>query len=182
MAETGERGIPADSAAAGAETAARALVQGLAALSKMIVLAESCTGGLAADLIARIPGASRILWGSFVSYTPEAKVRMLGLSRGLLEKYGAVSRETACAMAEGALKKSGVFLAAAVTGLAGPGGDGSAVPVGTVWIAAAVRGEPAEAAAFHFEGGRNQVRNSAAAAALEEALKRLDKYSKSRYH
>jgi PncC family amidohydrolase len=169
MAETGERGVPA-------EAAARALVRGLEASSKMIVLAESCTGGLAAELIARIPGASRVLWGSFVSYTPEAKVRMLGLSRGILEKYGAVSRETACAMAEGALEKSGVFLALALTGLAGPGGDGSAVPVGTVWIAAAVRGEPVEAAAFYFEGGRNQVRTSAAAAAFAEALKRLDRY------
>jgi nicotinamide mononucleotide (NMN) deamidase PncC len=85
-------------------------------------------------------------------------------------------------MAEGALEKSGVFLAAAVTGLAGPGGDGSGVPLGTVWIAAAVRGEPAEAAVFHFDGGRNQVRNSAAAAALEEALKRLDSYSKFKYN
>jgi PncC family amidohydrolase len=147
----------------------------------MIVLAESCTGGLAAGLIARIPGASRVLWGSFVSYTPEAKVRMLGLSRRLLKKYGAVSRETACAMAEGALKKSGVFLALALTGLAGPGGDGSAVPVGTVWIAAAVRGVPAEAVEFYFEGGRNQIRNSAVAAALGEALKRLDRYSKFKY-
>lgn len=184
MTETGERewALPAEFTAAGVEAVARDLVQGLEASSKMIVLAESCTGGLAADLIARIPGASRVLWGSFVSYTPEAKVRMLGLNRETLEKYGAVSRETACAMAEGALEKSGVFLALALTGLAGPGGDGSAVPVGTVWIAAAVRGEPAEAAVFHFDGGRNQVRNSAAAAALEEALKRLDSYSKFKYN
>jgi PncC family amidohydrolase len=140
----------------------------------MMVLAESCTGGLAADLIARIPGASRVLWGSFVVYTPEAKAGMLGLDRGLLEKYGAVSRETACALAAGALEKSGVYLAAAVTGLAGPAGDGSAVPVGTVWIATAIRGGEAAAAVFHFQGSRNGVRISAAAAALEEALKRLD--------
>jgi PncC family amidohydrolase len=139
----------------------------------MLALAESCTGGLVADMITRIPGASRVFWGSFVSYTPEAKMRMLGISRGLLEKYGAVSRETACAMAEGVLEKSGVSLALALTGLAGPGGDGSAVPVGTIWIAAAVRGEPAEARVFYFEGGRDEVRYSAAAAALEEVLKRL---------
>jgi PncC family amidohydrolase len=149
-------------------------VERLAAASRMMVLAESCTGGLAADLVARIPGASRILWGSFVAYTPEAKTGMLGLSRGLIETYGAVSRETACAMAEGALEKSGVFLAAAVTGLAGPGGDGSAVPVGTVWTAVAVRGERTEAAAFRFAGPRNEVRNCAAAALLGEALKRIE--------
>jgi PncC family amidohydrolase len=139
----------------------------------MIVLAESCTGGLAADLIARIPGASRVLWGSFVAYTPAAKAGMLGLDPRLLEQYGAVSRETACALAEGALEKSGVHLAAAVTGLAGPAGDGSAVPVGTVWIATAIRGAAA-ARAFHFQGSRNEVRIFAAAAVLEEALKRLE--------
>lgn len=149
------------------------LVQSLDASSEMMVLAESCTAGLAADLIARVPGASRVLWGSFVSYTPEAKAGMLGIGRDLLEQYGAVSRETACAMAEGALQKSGVYLAVAITGLAGPGGDGSAVPVGTVWIATAIRGGGTAAAAFHYKGSRNEVRNSAAAAALGEALKRI---------
>jgi PncC family amidohydrolase len=140
----------------------------------MLVLAESCTGGLAADLIARIPGASRVLWGSFVVYTPAAKAGMLGLDPGLLAKYGSVSRETACALAVGALEKSGACLSAAVTGLAGPAGDGSAVPVGTVWIATAIRGGEAAAAVFHFPGSRNEVRISAAAAALEEVLKRLE--------
>jgi PncC family amidohydrolase len=149
------------------------LVQRLAAASRTMALAESCTGGLAAELIARIPGASRVLWGSFVAYTPDSKAGMLGLSRALIEKHGAVSRETACAMAEGALEKSGAFLAAAVTGLAGPDGDGSAVPVGTVWTAVAVRGGRTEAAAFHFAGPRNEVRNAAAAAVLAAALKRL---------
>jgi PncC family amidohydrolase len=150
------------------------LVQRLGASSEMMVLAESCTAGLTADLIARVPGASRVLWGSFVSYTWEAKEGMLGIKRDLLEQYGAVSRETACAMAEGALQKSGVYLAVAVTGLAGPGGDGSAVPVGTVWIATAIRGGGTAAAAFFYQGARNEVRNLAAAAALGEALKRIN--------
>jgi PncC family amidohydrolase len=154
--------------------AAETLVQRLGAASEMIVLAESCTGGLAADMIARIPGASAVLWGSFVSYTPEAKARMLGVGEDLLGKYGPVSRETVCAMAEGALEKSGVFIALAITGLAGPGGDGSAVPVGTVWIATALRGGRTEAAVFSCRGSRNEVRNSAALTALEAALKRLD--------
>jgi PncC family amidohydrolase len=180
MAKTGEAAGPPVFSAAGAEAAAGSLVQGLEASAMTMALAESCTGGLVADLITRIPGASRVFWGSFVSYTPEAKIRMLGLSPGLLEQYGAVSRETACAMAEGALEKSGVSLALALTGLAGPGGDGSAVPVGTVWVAAAVRGEPAEAAVFYFEGGRNEIRFFAAAAALEEGLKRLDRHAKFR--
>jgi PncC family amidohydrolase len=156
-----------------AGTAAGRLVEKLRAASWTLALAESCTAGLAADLIARIPGASYVLWGSFVSYTVEAKISMLGLDRGLIKKYGAVSRETACAMAEGALEKSGAPLAAAVTGLAGPGGDGSAVPVGTVWIATALRGAETEAAVFFYRDSRNGIRNSAAAAVVEETLKRL---------
>jgi PncC family amidohydrolase len=170
MAEMGG----ADAAENAARTAAETLVQRLEAAGRTIVLAESCTAGLAADLIARIPGASAVLWGSFVCYTPAAKTRMLGIGGDLLEKYGAVSRETACAMAEGALERSGASLALAVTGLAGPGGDGSAVPVGTVWIAAAIRGKPAGAAVFRYGGDRNRVRLSAAAAALGEAVKLLD--------
>jgi PncC family amidohydrolase len=156
-----------------ARRAAENLVKELAAASRTLVLAESCTAGLVSDLIARIPGASRVLWGSFVCYTVDAKIGMLGLKRNQIETYGAVSRETACAMAEGALEKSGASLAAAVTGLAGPGGDGSAVPVGTVWIATALRGEKAEAAVFYYRDSRNGIRNSAAAAAVEETLKRL---------
>jgi PncC family amidohydrolase len=170
-AETAAGAVPA--ALGDAEAAAKTLVQKLDAASRMVALAESCTGGLTADLIARVPGASRVLWGSFVSYTPGAKVRMLGLDRNLLETYGVVSRETACAMAEGALDQSGVFLAAAVTGLAGPLGDGSPVPVGTVWIATAIRGGRTEAVVFHCKGPRNEVRNFAALAVLEEILKRL---------
>jgi PncC family amidohydrolase len=137
------------------------LVEKLAAASKKAVLAESCTAGLAADLIACIPGASRVLWGSFVCYTVEAKAAMLGLDPVRIEKHGAVSRETACAMAEGALEKSGADIAAAVTGLAGPDGDGR-VPVGTVWIACALRGNKALADEFHFAGSRDEVRSAAA--------------------
>ncbi|GHV61620.1 competence damage-inducible protein A [Spirochaetia bacterium] len=153
----------------GDATAAELLVKKLTARSKTLALAESCTAGLAADLIARLPGASNVLWGSFVSYTVDAKVKMLGLDRAAIEKYGPVSRETACAMAEGALEKSGADFAAAVTGLAGPGGDGTAVPVGTVWIALAVRGGETGAQVFHYKDSRNGVRNSAA----EQAVKAL---------
>jgi PncC family amidohydrolase len=156
-----------------APDAAKNLVKKLDAASWTLVLAESCTAGLVSDLIARIPGASRVLWGAFVSYTVEAKIRMLGLNRDFVDTYGAVSRETACAMAEGALEKSGAHIAAAVTGLAGPGGDGSEVPVGTVWIATAIRGGRTEAAVFHYQDSRNGIRNSAAAEVVEETLKRL---------
>jgi PncC family amidohydrolase len=154
------------------DTAAEQLIRALDARNLKLVLAESCTAGLASDLLARIPGASKVFWGAFVCYTPEAKVAMLELDRKRLEHYGLVSAETACDMARGALEKSGADIAAAVTGLAGPEGDGSAVPVGTVWIAAAQRGPRAEAGArqFHFRGSRNEARFMAAAAVLEELL------------
>jgi PncC family amidohydrolase len=166
-----------------AADAAERLIHNLRASSRMLALAESCTAGLAADFLARVPGASRVLWGSFVCYTAGAKATMLGLDQERLKRYGLVSRETACDMALGALEKSGASLSAAVTGLAGPEGDGSAVAVGTVWIAVALRtGQDAgplnETGAsqtlavreFHFQGSRNEVRLRAVAALLEQLL------------
>jgi PncC family amidohydrolase len=149
------------------------LLDALHKTKRTAAFAESCTAGLAAAACAEIPGASQALWGSFVCYTPEAKISMLGLDRQRLAQYGLVSRETACDMAAAALAKSGADMAAAVTGLAGPQGDGSPCPVGTVWIAQALRGgedAPLHAKEFHFEGGRNEVRLQAAAALLEELL------------
>jgi PncC family amidohydrolase len=155
-----------------AENSAPELVRELGEKSLTLVLAESCTAGLAADLVARIPGASKVFWGSFVSYTIDAKVSMLGLEREKIEKHGAVSGETACSMAEGALKKSGASLAGAVTGLAGPDGDGSGTPVGTVWIATAT-GEGAEAEVFHYHGSRDGIRHRAASRLIMQVLKRI---------
>ena len=140
-----------------------------------LALAESCTAGLVADLLARVPGASALLWGSFVCYTAAAKHSMLGLDQDRLLRYGQVSRETVCDMANGALEKSGAHIAAAVTGLAGPGGDGSAVPVGTVWIAVALREKGiASVKEHHFTGTRNEIRLRAAMAVLETLLEALD--------
>jgi PncC family amidohydrolase len=153
---------------------AETLVRRLEALGKTAVLAESCTAGLAADLIASVPGASAVLWGSFVAYTIAAKIRMLGLEEAFLSRYGAVSRETACAMAAGALEKSGAAYSLSITGIAGPGGDGSGVPVGTVWIGCAIQGEEAEAEVFHFIGSRNEVRWEAAEKAVRKLLEYLD--------
>ena len=159
---------------------AEELVKSLASRRKIIAAAESCTAGMASDFIARVPGASNVFWGSFVSYTPDAKLKMLGVQAALLEEHGAVSRPVALAMAEGALKKSGAFWALSVTGFAGPDGGSEAVPVGTVWIGIAGRdGEPSGAVhstakMFLFSGNRNEVREAAAAAALQEILERAD--------
>jgi len=167
---------------------AEELVKTLTARKKMIAAAESCTAGLAADFIARIPGASNVFWGSFVTYTADAKIKMLGVPEKLIKEHGAVSRPVALAMAEGALEKSGACWAFSVTGLAGPGGDSGApmgtpagvpteIPVGTVWIGIAGRGAAAgpEAKVFLFSGSRNEIREAAAAVALQELLKRINR-------
>lgn len=161
------------------------LYRALRATQRVIVFAESCTAGLAAGAFAGIPGASEALWGSYVVYTAEAKQSMLGISAGLIERYGAVSRETASAMAEAALEKSGADIAAAVTGLAGP--DAAANPTakpctGDVWFAVCRKeisgGRALDTLMRHFSGSRNEVR----AAACEELFSfvlRLEKKSNS---
>jgi PncC family amidohydrolase len=148
----------------------------------MIAIAESCTAGLVSGFLAGVPGASRIFWGSFVTYTADSKTKMLGVPEGLIKKHGAVSRDAALAMAEGALEKSGASWAFSVTGLAGPGGDSpetplgtsSNIPIGTVWIGRADREISGRirsgAKTLSFPGSRNEVREAAAFAVLEEVL------------
>jgi PncC family amidohydrolase len=148
---------------------AECIVKTLIDESLCVAFAESCTAGLVADVIARIPGASQVLWGSFVTYSVDAKIKLLGIDPLLIEKYGAVSEECALAMAEGALNKSGADLALSVTGLAGPDGDGSANPVGTVWIGWAGKKISAGASCYQFFGSRSSIRESAA----ESVIKKL---------
>ena len=153
---------------AGLYSAAERLVALLIDRSLYLAASESCTGGLVADALTRVSGASACFWGSFVCYTPRAKIQMLGVGEYTLSTYGLVSGETALEMAAGTLEKSGADAAVSVTGLAGPEGDGSDVPVGTVWIAAALRSGKAErkpdtfARKFCFFGSRNEVRMQAA--------------------
>jgi len=150
-----------------AQKIAEALIHKLKERSLTLALAESCTAGLVSALLAGVPGASEVLWGSFVTYTKEAKVSMLGIEEKIPETFGLVSKECACAMAQGALRKSTAGIAASVTGLAGPSGDGSCVKVGTVWAAAALRNGEIAAKEHHFTGSRNEVRINAAIAVLE---------------
>ena len=149
---------------------------------ELIAVAESCTAGLASSFIAGVPGASKVFWGSFITYTTDAKVRMLGVPEELIKKNGAVSRPVAIAMAEAALKKSGATIAFSITGLAGPEGDGSETPVGTVWIGiTGFAGETmnllSEAIPFRFSGSRNEVREAAVVSALEVVLKVIESQS-----
>jgi PncC family amidohydrolase len=153
-----------------AERLAVRLVKQLRERGLCAALAESCTAGLAASLIGRVPGASDVFWGGFVTYTLRAKRTMLGIDAAILERHGAVSGECARAMAERALAVSGAGLAISITGLAGPGGDGSATPVGTVWVAGARAGGRVLTRLHRFAGGRNSVRQKAAAAAFRLGL------------
>ena len=105
-----------------------------------IATAESCTGGLVAAALTDIAGSSDVVDRGFVTYSNEAKQAMLGVPAATLKRHGAVSAETAAAMAAGALKNSQADLAVAITGIAGPGGGSKEKPVGLVYFAAASRG------------------------------------------
>jgi nicotinamide-nucleotide amidase len=104
-----------------------------------VATAESCTGGLVAAALTEIAGSSDVVECGFVTYSNEAKAAMLGVPEATLKAYGAVSAETAWAMAAGALQRSQADLAVAITGIAGPGGGSRQKPVGLVHFAAASR-------------------------------------------
>jgi nicotinamide-nucleotide amidase len=125
----------------------------------MAATAESCTGGLIAGLLTEIPGSSNVLERGFVVYSNAAKEELLGVPAETLASYGAVSGETARAMAEGALRASRAEVAVSVTGIAGPDGGTAAKPVGLVHFACARRGKPTVAREERFgDIGREAVR------------------------
>lgn len=132
-----------------------------------LATAESCTGGLIAATICRIPGCSSVLERGFVTYSNEAKTEMLGVPAELVARKGAVSMEVALAMVEGALTRSRADLAVAVTGIAGPDGGSEDKPVGLVHIAAARRSGPRLHEEKRFgEAGRETVQRETVKAAL----------------
>jgi nicotinamide-nucleotide amidase len=132
-----------------------------------VATAESCTGGLIAGALTEIAGSSDVLDRGFVTYSNAAKQEMLGIAAAILERHGAVSREAAEAMAEGALAVSNADLAVAVTGIAGPGGGNAAKPVGLVHFAAAARdGKRVHREKRYGDIGRRAVRKAAVAEAL----------------
>jgi nicotinamide-nucleotide amidase len=121
------------------QAAATALLELCKAKKLMVATAESCTGGLVAGALTDIAGSSAVVDRGFVTYTNEAKHQMLGVPSDTLDRCGAVSRETAEAMARGALGHANADIVIAVTGIAGPGGGSAEKPVGLVHFAAASR-------------------------------------------
>ncbi len=138
-----------------------------------LALAESCTGGLVAELLTGVPGASDVFFGGACTYRDEAKARWAQVPEGLLAQFGAVSSECAEAMAVGVRASTGVTWAVSTTGYAGPGGGDARHPVGTVLLGLA---GPAGATVerHHFHGDRERVRRFAAHAALDLLRRTLE--------
>lgn len=141
------------------------VVKLLAERSFSITTAESCTGGLVSAKLVNVPGASEVLNMSVVTYSNEAKHRLLGVREETLEQFGAVSPQTAYEMADGALKFASADVSLSVTGMAGPGGGTDKIPVGLVYIGCNVQGN-IRVEKHLFSGDRLTVRECSARAAL----------------
>jgi nicotinamide-nucleotide amidase len=152
-------------------TLSRTLVEQMTRSGHMVATAESCTGGMIAASITDIAGSSAVLDRGFVTYSNEAKRDMIGVSEATLEAHGAVSRETAVEMADGALARSRANFAVAVTGIAGPDGGSAEKPVGLVHMAVARRGASTRHSELRFgDIGRDAVRRATVAAALKALI------------
>ena len=152
--------LPDDIAQLAKEVGAAATAKGVT-----VTTAESCTGGL-------IPGASDTFYGGYVAYANEAKLAMIGVPYGVLREFGAVSKETAEAMAEGAMHTAGTHLAVAVTGIAGPDGGSREKPIGLVHFAVATADATRHLKkTFDPSWSRDEIRQ----ASVIEALKLMKK-------
>ena len=151
---------------------AHEVIAALIANRLTVATAESCTGGLIAGALTSVAGSSEAVYGGFVTYANEAKIAMVGVPFALLHEFGAVSKEVALAMAEGALGAAGTHIALAVTGIAGPGGGSADKPVGLVHFAVAT-GEQTRHLKKSFDPNwsREQIRH----ASVVEALKLVKK-------
>jgi nicotinamide-nucleotide amidase len=169
---------PLDQTAASRDERVACLAEALEARGMRLVTAESCTGGLLAANLTDRAGSSGWFDCGFVTYSNRAKQRDLGVPGQLFAEVGAVSGEVVAAMAEGAIDRSGVEYAVAISGVAGPGGGSEAKPVGTVWFAWAWSPPPAAdgtrpegaqtfTARYRFPGDRRAVREAAVDVALE---------------
>jgi nicotinamide-nucleotide amidase len=147
--------------------AATAVLEACRARNLKVATAESCTGGLVAGALTDIAGSSDVVDRGFVTYSNEAKRQMLGVSAKILRDHGAVSRETAEAMARGALGKANADLVVAITGIAGPGGGSADKPVGLVHFAASSRGGALTHVEMRYgDIGRERVRQKSVLQAL----------------
>jgi len=156
-----------------------ALAQRLKAKGLRVATAESCTGGGIAQALTVIAGSSDWFECGFVTYSSASKQSILGVQQAALDELGAVSEAVVSQMTTGVLARSEAQLAVAVSGVAGPGGGSDDNPVGTVWLACQLEGQPANSQCFHFQGDREAVRYQAIEAAVDGMLGLLAENNKS---
>lgn len=156
------------------ETCVARLASALRARAWIMACAESCTGGWISKSCTDQAGSSAWFDRGYISYSYPAKTEMLGVTEERLLQFGAVSAEIAADLATGALIRSGVQAALAVTGVAGPGGGTDIKPVGTVWFAWAIEGRDLETEMRLFPGDRDAVRRQTVLHALRGLLQRLE--------
>lgn len=154
------------------------IIKELQKRNQTITTAESCTGGLLAGRILNVSGASAVYNEGHITYSNEAKERLLGVLHGTLETYGAVSEQTAAEMAKGAARAAKADVGLSTTGIAGPTGGTSEKPVGLVYVGCYYNGE-VTVEEYHFEGNREQNRNEAVEAVLQLLWKTLSNSQKS---
>ena len=143
-------------------------------------LAESCSGGLASHILTNVAGASSYFQGGVVAYNNKIKEKILGVSPGVLKRYGAVSGQAAKGMAEGIRRLFATDVGMGITGIAGPGGATGIKPVGLVYIAISAEKNRC-ARKFIFSGSRVDIKNKAAAAAMDLLIKFLKQPIGSKY-
>lgn len=139
-----------------------------------LAAAESCTGGLFSVAMTEIPGSSDVFERGFITYSNESKIELLTVPTFYINDYGAVSREVATAMAEGALLLSKADVSVAITGTAGPDGGTTSKPVGTVFIASSTNGGDTAYEQHTFSGGRHAIRLQAVEMSLNILLGRFE--------
>ncbi|HEX5452070.1 MAG TPA: nicotinamide-nucleotide amidohydrolase family protein [Candidatus Limnocylindrales bacterium] len=151
---------------------ARRVLSACGERGRRLATAESCTGGLVGHVLTEVPGASACYLGGAIAYADATKAAVLDVPQATLARHGAVSAQTAVAMAEGVRRRLGADLALAVTGIAGPDGGTPDKPVGLTYVAVA-DGTGHEARRFAWSGDRSANKRASAAAALDLALTRL---------
>ncbi len=150
----------------GPETAELEIARTLRKKKKTFALAESCTGGLVSHRLTNVPGSSGYFAGGVVAYANSVKISVLGVPSEIIKKHGAVSRQTARAMAEGARRVLSADMAAAVTGVAGPGGGSPGKPVGLAYTAF-ISGKVCKTKKVFFKGSRRLIKERFSQAVLE---------------
>jgi len=154
---------------------AQITVEQLTSKRLTIVTAESCTGGLIASALTAISGSSAVVHGGFVTYSNEAKSEMINVDPELIESFGAVSQQVACAMSKGAIDQTGTDVSIAVTGIAGPSGGSVEKPVGTVHFSCSFNDQTSHIKRNFGDIGRDEVREETVRVALTLVLACVDK-------